>query len=430
MTALGFFWVLILGTALVAIAALGVRLIQEVAWHDLKEYSKRRQDRPLFDEIHDNHDSVLVGLETLRTVGFMVVIVGASGWMAVSFGKNASSVPAFWMIFSLSLGLLAVSSWIPPAVTEVWGTPLLFHCWRVFRVAEIFMRPLSAVAGGFEVIARRLSGRKDDQDEEEAFEDEVLAIVTEGIHDGHLEADAREMIEGVIELGDGDVADVMTPRSKIDALPVNLGWDEILRFATRVGRTRIPVYENSLDNIVGILYIKDLLAEMSKPIADSRRPMRSILRDAWKVPKTRPLDDLLNDFLNTRNHMAIVVDEYTAIAGLVTIEDVLEEIVGEIVDESDQEQLGEIRRIDAQTADIQGRAHLAEINEELGLELPEPEDFDTIAGFVIDQLGRIPQIGEVIEWGSVRLTVLDATRRKVERLRLESLDDPLVSQAS
>lgn len=429
MTANTFFCLLTGGVLLVSIAALGVRLIQEVAWHDLKEYSKRRDRRDRFDEIHDDHDRLLVGLETLRTVGFVVVIIGACGWMAMSVGVSGNGPPVISLVVWLSITLLAVSSWIPPAVTEVWGSALLFHCWRIFRAASFCVLPLSAVAGGFEVVARRLSGTRDDQDEEEAFEDEVLAIVTEGLHDGHLEADAREMIEGVIELGDGDVADVMTPRSKIDALSVDDDWDTILTSTSRAGRTRMPVYDQNLDNIVGILYIKDLLVEMSQP-ASQRRSLRDLLRNAWQVPKTRKLDGLLQDFLNTRNHMAIVVDEYTALAGLVTIEDVLEEIVGEIVDESDKEQLGEIRRVNARTAEIQGRAHLAEINEELGLELPEPDDFDTIAGFVIDQLGRIPKTGEVLQWRSIRLTVLAATRRKVERVQLESLDAPLVQQVS
>ena len=120
--------------------------------------------------------------------------------------------------------------------------------------------------------------------------------------------------------------------------------------------------------------------------------------------------------------LAIVRDEFSRVAGLVTIEDVLEEIVGEIVDETDKEQVQEIHRVDDHTAVIQGRAHLAEVNDQLGLDLPEPEDFDTIAGYVVSQLGRIPSVGEQMENDAVRITVLQATKRKVEQVKLEFLE--------
>ncbi len=264
-------------------------------------------------------------------------------------------------------------------------------------------------------------GGEEEESEEEAFEDEVLAIVTEGMHDGHLEADAREMIEGVIELGDGDVADIMTPRSKMDAIPIVWEWDRVLQFVTSCGRTRIPVYADSLDHILGILYVKDLLAELSQNEGRPKRTLRSLLRDPWYVPPTQGLDDLLQDFRQTRNHLAIVRDEFSRVAGLVTIEDVLEEIVGEIVDETDKEHVEEIRCIDERTAVIQGRAHLAEINEIMGLELPEPDDFDTIAGYVINHLGRIPKTGEEIFDDHVRITVLKASKRKIESVKLEAI---------
>ncbi len=260
------------------------------------------------------------------------------------------------------------------------------------------------------------------QTEEEAFEDEVLAIVTEGMHDGHLEADAREMIEGVMELGDGDVADIMTPRSKMDAVSIDQDWDSVLDFVTTCGRTRIPVYRGGLDNIVGILYVKDLLAELSHYGGRPQRPLQQLLREPWYVLPTKKLDDLLSDFRQTRNHLAIVRDEFSRTAGLVTIEDVLEEIVGEIVDETDKEHVEEIRRIDERTAVIQGRAHLAEVNEALGLDLPEPEDFDTIAGYVVNHLGRIPKAGETICSDSVQITVLQASKRKVESVRLVAVE--------
>jgi CBS domain containing-hemolysin-like protein len=423
----------ILGAAFLFVftASLGIQLIREVAWHELKEYALRRNRRDRFDEIHDGHDKVTLSLEAVRSMCHVLVAAAAIGWFVETTRQlDGSSAPALArLLVGLAIGYLAGTLWVPVAVERFWGTPLLFHSWRVYRIAAVFAWPLAWVTEVLAVLLCRLAAENEPLDDEEAFEEEVLAIVTEGLHDGHLEADAREMIEGVMELGDANVADIMTPRSDMDAFPIDLEWEAILNFATRAGRTRIPVYEKSLDNIVGVLYVKDLLAEMSKPAPSRRRPLREILREVWQVPTTRPLDDLLQDFLQTRNHLAIVVDEYSAVAGLVTIEDVLEEIVGEIVDESDEEHLGEIRQLGPTVAEIQGRAHLAEINEQLGLDLPEPEDFDTIAGLVVNEFGRIPKAGETMETGSVRITVLEASRRKVERVRLETLE-PMLEQTT
>ena len=248
--------------------------------------------------------------------------------------------------------------------------------------------------------------------------------VTAGEREGLLEPDAREMIEGVIELGDADVADIMTPLSQMDALNVELSWPEVLALVIEAGRTRLPVYERTLDNIIGVLFVKDLLPELAKAHESQRRSLREILREPWFVPKTRPVDDMLQDFLKkTRSHLAIVLDEYDSVAGVVTIEDVLEEIVGEIVDESDKEPVNDITRVDEFTADVLGTAHIDRLNEELGLDLAESDDFDTIAGMIVNRLGHIPKSGESIQHGNVQIDVLQASKRRVERVRVGVVED-------
>jgi CBS domain containing-hemolysin-like protein len=285
------------------------------------------------------------------------------------------------------------------------------------------MWPLTVGVAVVESIARRLAARHEEtEDEEAAFEDEIRTIVSAGQREGLLEADARDMIESVIELGDADVSDVMTPRSEVDAIEVGMPWPDLLRYVVEVGRTRLPVYDASLDNIVGILYVKDLLQELSKTAAQPHRPLRSLLRSAWSVPETKPLDDLLREFLRTRNHLAIVRDEYQTMVGVVTIEDVLEEIVGEIADEWDEETADEILQISEAVAEATGRVRIDELNERLGIELPESDEFDTIAGFVIARLGHIPKPGEKVSAGNRRITVIAATRRRVDRVRIEILE--------
>jgi len=215
------------------------------------------------------------------------------------------------------------------------------------------------------------------------------------------------------------VSDIMTPRGEMDCLDESLSWEETLRLAITSTRTRLPVYRESFDEVVGVLYVKDLLPELTRP-TEKRRPISALLREPYFVPKTMRLDELLQDFLQARNHLAIVVDEYQAVCGLVTIEDVLEEIVGEIVDESDkEEEPGEILRIDDNTVEALGRAHLDELNERCDLALPESEDYDTIAGLLMSGLGAIPKPGASLEVGEWIITVLEANRRRVERVKIE-----------
>lgn len=413
-----FFWLLLLGVVLLFVVSLGIRAIQEVSWHELKVYSKRYGTRERFDAIHDEHDRVSIRLEATRAVCHLLTLLASVGWM---LGEPAVPNWVSYLRLAIPLGaaMLAATVWLPTAVERFWGTNILYQFWECYHFVSWLAIPLEF---GTEVVAKffnRLVPDQEEPDEEEAFEDEVMAIVTEGLHDGHLDDDAREMIEGVIELGDANVADIMTSRSDIDAYSIDDGWGGVLAYSTKVRRTRIPVFDGSLDRIIGILYVKDLLKELQKTPAN-RSALRDLLREVWSVPLTRPLDDLLQDFLQTRNHLAIVVDEYNGVAGLVTIEDVLEEIVGEIVDESDEEHVGEIRSVSPQAAEIRGRAHLADINEQLGIELPDSDDFETIGGLAVSSFGRIPKAGESFESGSLKITVLESNRRRVERVLLRS----------
>ncbi|MCP4190899.1 MAG: HlyC/CorC family transporter [Planctomycetaceae bacterium] len=424
-------WIAIGSSVAAFFTATATKVLSELSWHELEEYCRIRKQAERFDKIHHDADSVALTTETLQIIFSIIAILISSSLFFSSENLTANHpLTTLGVTALLCFGFLTILLWIPREIARWWAPPFLVRSWLIWKMADRVLRPLHLVSWGVRLLLRRLNGRSSEPSDEEALEDEILSIVTEGQHDGLLEADVREMIAGVIELDDADVADIMTPRSKMDAIPANTNWEQMLQFVVTMGRTRIPVYGDNLDDIVGVLYVKDLLAELSKNEPHANRNLRSVLREAWQVPRSTRLDELLQKFLHTRSHLAIVVDEFTHVVGLVTIEDVLEEIVGEIVDESDKEELGEIRSISETVAEINARAHLEDINEQLGTELPEDQDYDTLGGFVLSELERIPKAGESLDWKNLQLTILDANKRRVECVRLEILQNKKTAGAN
>ncbi len=419
-------WMALVGMMITGVAATGTKVLNEFSRHDLELYCRRRDKRQLFDAILDRHEDFAIAAETLQVVGCVVLVLCVGQWFFPAGAAILSDAKHLAVVAGASIViLLVITTWIPWAIVHVWSAPFLFHTWGFWTAVARLLWPLTLGVKLMDIVVHRLAGQQEtEEDEEEAFEDEIRTIVTAGLRDGLLEADAREMIEGIMELGDVDVSEIMTPRSEVDALDVELSWPEILGFVTKVGRTRIPVYEGTLDHVIGILFVKDLLAELSRDRQTPRSTLRDLLRKPWYVPESKAVNDLLREFRRTRSHMAIVVNEYRAVAGVVTIEDALEEIVGEIADESDTEEEIELTRVDETTFEVDGRVHVGELNEQFGLMLSEPEEFDTIAGLVVNAVGKIPQAGEVVCQDGVRLTVLKATPRRVERIRLELLEEP------
>ena len=402
--------------------ATAAKVLQEFSRRELELYCRKRKRLDLFGEILDDDERVMIRAESLQVVATAALVLSGTLWLYHDL-KTFRDVGPFRFgagVAATTLVMVTVTSWIPWAVVRLWAAPFLFHSWRMLKFVTGPLWPLTIGAAMVDALMRRLADRPErEEDEEEAFEDEIRSIVTEGRHEGLLEEDALEMIEGVIELGDTDVLDIMTPRSNIDAFEVEQSLPTVLQFIVEVGRTRLPVYEGTLDKIIGVLHVKDLLKELSLSSSEPRTSLRRLLRKPWFVPTTKPLNEMLQEFQQTRNHLAIVVDEYRSVAGVVTIEDVLEEIVGEIEDESDKQPDEQLERVDEATAVALGAIHIDSVNEQMGLDLPEPDDFDTLAGLVISQLGRIPKTGDSVTVDGASLTVLDVTRRRINRVRID-----------
>lgn len=398
-------------------AATAAQVLHGFAKHELEEYCERRGNVELFGKIIDEYEQMALGAETLRIIATTFGLTAAIGWY-VEIRSMAEMDVASWLaiVSLLTFFMLLANSWIPFAVSKIAAPQFLYHTWRVWWAVSWVVWPLM-VGGRFvrELVQRASGVPEEEDDEEEALEDEIRSIVSEGERDGLLEADERDMIEGVIELDEKDVGSIMTPRSRVDAMEIDTDWDEMIEFAVACGRTRIPVYEEKPDQVIGILYTKDLLKESLKS-ESKRKPLAKLLREPIVVPESKLLDEMLAQFKNLRVHIAIVQDEYGGMAGVVTIEDVLEEIVGEIVDETDNEQRSEIQVTSPGNAVVLGIANLAMVNEVLGLELPEDEDFDTIGGLIMNELKEIPRKGRSVVIENATFTIDKASRRSIEQL--------------
>ena len=286
------------------------------------------------------------------------------------------------------------------------------------RPIEVIARVLSPVIGvltwSTRVITRSVGANVSRESQMTA--DELRLIIERGGEEGILEAEEEQMINAVIELGSRRLHEVMVPRIDIAALPLDATFDELIDTIVSQGHSRIPIYEESVDAVVGILYAKDLLRVLQVP-PEERPSVRSMLRPPVFVPESMSIDDLLHEFQRRKVHLAIVLDEYGGTAGLATIEDLLEEIVGEIQDEYDVEEPMVVRLSDDE-ARIDGRADVGDLGDtfDMEIELEDEEEYDTVGGLVFHRIGRVPRPGDEVRVGGLTLTVESLDGRRVDKV--------------
>ena len=288
-----------------------------------------------------------------------------------------------------------VARWLTP--------PLLAFAWLVSPFTNLLNRSSQIVLRTFGLRSAR---------ENVHSAEELRMLVEQSEEGGALETQDASLLEGVFEFSEKNARDVMTPRTEIDALPIDATLDETVSLITESGRSRYPVYEETIDNIVGIVLAKDVLAVLRAPPRDFS--LRNIARKVHVVPGSRQVEEVLADFKRLKEHMAIVLDEYGGTAGLVTMEDLLEEIVGEILDEYD-ESPEYPERASADIIIVPGATDVAELNERYGLHVPE-EDYTTIGGFVFGALGRLPTVGDRVSAGGATFSVTEMDGRRVDSL--------------
>jgi putative hemolysin len=281
------------------------------------------------------------------------------------------------------------------------------------KIVKPFVKILSLSTNG----VVRLFGLDPNAGDEVVTEEEIRMMVDVGEEKGVIESEQKEMINNIFEFDDIDVADIMTHRTDMECIEVDEPLQAILPIAIESGHSRIPVYDDDPDNIIGVVYVKDLLPYVGKEIPKSKT-LRHIMRKAMYVPETKQCGELFNEMTEKKIQMAIVIDEYGGTAGIVTLEDLLEAIVGNIQDEYDNED-EEISAIDENTFTIDGITDIEEVEEELGVKLPEG-DYDTLGGFIISLLGFLPEDGAMntVEYENMEFTVLNVEDRRIGRVKV------------
>ena len=405
--------VLLVTTVLSAINLALVQVSDSALERRLERSGRSETGRWIFSR-KEQLDHAVAFLRTMGRIGFFALVlmevIGEQGTMA-------------WPPVLAAFGVAAVLLWfftsvVSSATARYASAGLLSGLLPALRVLDLVLRPLTKPAEIVDEAVKRLVGANLVEDE---AEEDLLRSIEDTERQGGIDATSAQMMENVVEFSDTLVGSIMTPRTAIEGIECTDDLAAIRGFMHDDGHSRVPVYEESLDHVVGVLYVKDLVRWIGADARDFK--LRPLLRDPIRVPESKRVSDLLREFQRGKVHMAIVVDEYGGTAGLVTIEDVLEEIVGEIRDEHDAPEAAEpaFREVAAGMLEADGRCLVADLNARLETRLPEDEGFDTVAGFVLARLGRVPEVGAVVEDGGARVRVLAAGPTAITRVSVERL---------
>ena len=407
-TAASFFLSLVIGA---------LRSYSLARFEALLEGQPRRLERvQALLEDEERLELTLSGLRGLLVVGGMVALTGAA--IALAIREKAVGGPWGWVIVGgeawlVGVGLLVVvGNLIPVAIGQRRAERVILGGLPLLRPTLRAARPLGWLLNGVVVVALRAANVAEPEKEDE-LKDDILSAAKAGENEGVIDEAAVEVIENLIEFRDVAVSEVMTPRIDVQSVDVNDERETLLKKVLEYERSRLPVTDGSLDKIVGVLIVKDLLRAQVDPSVD----LKGLFRRPLFVPETKRVADLLKEFRRDQVHMAIVADEYGGTSGVVTIEDLIEELIGDIHDEKDRAEVP-IRRVSPTELDVDARLHIDELNAELPTAIPEDQDVETVGGFLALRLGKIPARGDKLSLGAVALVVTEADERRAKRVRV------------
>jgi putative hemolysin len=369
----------------------------------------------IIERLHRNPNGYL---STILIVNTVAIIVASSAATLLALNLYHERVAEWLVSLVLSLIVLVLCEITPKTLALQRAERIALRLARIVAGATWVMRPIVYILTGVTRLILLMIGEKAQVRGPFVTEEELKLLVSVGEEEGVIEEEEREMIHGIFEMGDMRVREIMVPRTDLVAIEVNQPVERAVELVTKHGHTRIPVYEANLDHIVGVLYAKDLLRAV---VRGEQKTLRDIARKPYFTPESNKVQDVLRDLRKNRVHMAIVVDEYGGTAGAVTIEDIIEEIVGPIQDEYDVGEEDEIQFITPNEVVLDGRVSVDDVNELLKLDIAG-DDYDTIGGYVLNQLGAAPKVGATLQLGNAELRVeaVQGTRIKKVRIRSET----------
>lgn len=369
--------------------------------------------------------SVLTTLFTGHTLSLTSAAALTAVWTLRTAQSNGCASLLCWIVLILALILLGfvlllAGGIVPKTLARnhpEWFLPLMHGVWW-FHLAT---RWLTLLLNGLSLRLARALGDKSASSGFQVTEEQIEDMVRIGSEAGSIDEDQGDMLQAVFDLSDRPVRSIMTPRTQIDGLPIDASFEVVATEVQNSNFSRYPVYERTLDHIVGVFYTKDLTLHVltGKPETFA---LGDHVHEARFVPETKTAVELLKDFQKTSAHMAIVVDEHGGTAGIVTLEDVLEELVGEIYDEYD-EQEPPAAQVSPNGWEIDASVEIRDLDDELKVALPETASYSTLGGFLIHQLGHVPKAGEELRWQNVVLAVLEADDTRVIRVEVRRLRD-------
>jgi putative hemolysin len=414
---------------LLILTAIGGGILRE----SLRGFSRSRLDEACRRTGRPERFGVILNRATDAYLGTVFVTVLSVGLLAalagVRFAAELADVqhaPGRIALLAepivLAAGFLLTFFLVPWSLARVTGERLIVRLWPALVFLIRVIRPYILLARRIDAFMHRLWGIKEPGGNKlDSLTQEIKSVVELGFREGVLASQARRIVERVIALQQEDVGAVMTPRTEMDCIPIDSTLEEARRLMLEGGHSRMPVIGASTDDVIGVLYAKDLLRHLSSTGNAGPPRLREIVREPFYVPETTGVDKLLESMKRRGVHIAIVLDEYSGVAGLVTMEDVLEQIVGEIVDEYDTAEDTGIRTIAPGSIEVAPWVRIDDLDEQFGFDRPEDEDYDSVGGFIYAQLGRIPRKRDMLTWKHLRLTVLEADKRRIHKIRIDTM---------
>lgn len=425
-------------SAIAAAAALAITCYLSLVLGALRYYSLARFEELLASDkvrlarlraLLEDEDQLVVAVTALRgiaTTSGLVALTAAV--LAATGGAGAAAAPGLlaW-VEAAAIGVVVFVGFghlMPHAIGERRAEPVIIRCLPSVHYLRLAATPTLWPFMALNRLALR-AANVEQEDEAEEIKDEILSAALAGENEGVIDEQTKDVIKNLIEFRDVCVGEVMTPRPDVVYVDASDDLQTMLRKALEHQFSRLPVIDRSLDRVVGIVMVKDLFrVALEKKEVD----VKTLFRPPNFVPESKKVADLLKELRAKRTHMALVADEYGGTAGLVTIEDCIEEIIGEIDDEHDTAEKPPIRIISQVEADLDAKVSIEEVNEELGTKIPEEEEVETIGGFITMRLGKIPVKGDKVALNGYLFTVTDADERRVRRVHLR-LNVPAVATA-